>query len=148
MLTTLSQILAEKGHGIQSARPEDSVADAVRKMHELNIGALLVTEGERLVGIVTERDVLFRVVNEGLDPISTRVSQVMTSDPLAVAPTTSAEQAMQVVTEKRFRHLPVVEGDRLVGIVSSGDLTRAVVKSQEGQIDGLIRSVKAMAHGA
>jgi CBS domain-containing protein len=147
MLTTLSQIISDKGRQVQTVTPDVTVADAVRKMHELNIGALLVTEAEQLVGIFTERDVLFRVVNENLDPKSTRVAQVMTADPLAVKPTTTADQAMRIVTEKRFRHLPVVEGERLTGLVSSGDLTRSVLRDQESQIDALIGSVKAMAHG-
>ena len=148
MFTTLGQMISEKGRSAETVAPEVSVADAVNQMHQCNVGALLVTEGERLVGIFTERDVLFRVVDEELDPTSTRVSQVMTPDPLAVKPTTTAEEAMRVVTEKRFRHLPVVENEHLVGLVSSGDLTRSVVEAQEGQIDALIRSVKAMGHGA
>lgn len=148
MFTTLSQILAEKGGEVHSVGPETSVAEAVHQMYQRGIGALLITEGDRLVGIFTERDVLFRVVAGDLDPKSTKVTQVMTTDPLAVKPATTAEQAMRLVTDKRFRHLPVVEEGRLVGVVSSGDLTRSVVKTQKGQIEALIRSVKAMAHGA
>ena len=147
MLTTLGQIISDKNRAVETIAPDTSVAEAVHKMHQFNIGALLVTEGERLVGIFTERDVLLRVVNEELDPKSTRVAQVMTPNPLAVKPTTTAEEAMRVVTEKRVRHLPVVEDGRLAGLVSSGDLTRAVVTAQEGQIDSLIRSVRAMGHG-
>jgi CBS domain-containing protein len=147
MFTTLGQIISEKDRSVETVIPEISVADAVHKMYQCKIGALLVTEGKRLVGIFTERDVLFRVVNEGLDPKSTPVSQVMTPNPLAVKPTTTAEEAMRVVTEKRVRHLPVVEGEHLAGLVSSGDLTRAVVAAQEGQIDSLIRSVRAMGRG-
>lgn len=117
-------------------------------MHEHNIGALLVTEGDNLIGISTERDVLFRVVHAGLDPLSTKVFQVMTPDPMSVKPTATVEQAMQLVTQKRIRHLPVAEAGRLYGLVSSGDLTRAVASDQESQIDSLIRSVRVMAHGA
>ncbi len=129
MLTTLGQIIPEKGQSVETTAPEVSVADAVHRMHQLNIGALLVKEGGQLVGIFTERDVLFRVVDEGLDPKATRVSEVMTPDPLALKPTTTVEEAMRVVTEKRFRHLPVVEGGHLQGLVSNGDLTRSAVRA-------------------
>ena len=148
MLTTLKEIISEKNRAVQTAQPQDKVYDAVQKMHEHNIGALLVTEDGQLVGIFTERDVLFRVVHTGLDPKSTDVSEVMTQNPLSVDPRTTVEQAMQLVTQKRIRHLPVVENGQLAGVISSGDLTRVVTSNQEIQIDSLIRSVKVMAHGA
>jgi len=147
MLTTLKEIISEKNRAVQTAQPEDSVYEAVHKMHQHNIGALLVTKDDNLVGIFTERDVLFRVVHAGLDPKSTKVSEVMTPEPMSVAPSATVEQAMHLVTKKRIRHLPVVENERLFGLVSSGDLTRAVSSNQEFQIDSLIRSVKVMAHG-
>jgi len=147
MLTTLKEIISEKNRAVQTSKPEDKVYDAVYKMHQHNIGALLVTKEGNLVGIFTERDVLFRVVHAGLDPKSTKVSEVMTPEPMSVAPSATVEQAMQLVTQKRIRHLPVVENERLFGLVSSGDLTRAVSSNQEFQIDSLISSVKVMAHG-
>ena len=147
MLITLNEVLSFKNSAVQTSQPEDKVYDAVFKMHQHNIGALLVTSEGRVVGVFTERDVMFRMVHTELDPKSTSDSEVMTPDPISVAPSTTVEQAMQLVTEKRIRHLPVVDDGRLVGMVSSSDLTRVLTSNQEAQIDGLIRSVKVMAHG-
>jgi len=145
MLTSLKEIVSKLNRAIQTSQPQDSVYDAVHKMHVYNIGALLVVEDNKLVGIFTERDVLYRVVHAGLNPKTTKVSEVMTPEPMSVTPATTVGQAMQLVTQKRIRHLPLVEDGRLVGLVSSGDLTRAISSNREYQIDSLIGSVKVMA---
>jgi len=141
----LKDVAEAKGGEIYSVSPSVLVSDAVHQMHEHNVGALLVREGDRIAGIFTERDVLFRVVDDGVDPKATPVSQVMTKDPVSVSPSTSVEDAMRQVTERRIRHLPVVENDRLVAMVSSGDLTRWMVRTQETQIDSLTKDVKSVA---
>jgi len=134
----LSSILKHKGSTVHAVEPTGSVEEAVQKMNQLRIGALMVLDGHRPVGIFTERDVLVRVVAAGRDPRATRVSEVMTGDLVAARPSTSVSDAMVVVTEKRCRHLPVMEGDELVGMVSIGDLTRWVVRHQRRRIEDLV----------
>lgn len=127
--TTLKKIIV--GHaGIQAVGPETLVTECVRKMCSAKIGALLVLNGDRLVGIFTERDALNRVLAAGLDPRSTKVSDVMTKDPVSVPPSTSVGAAMELVTQRRFRHLPVIDNGKVLALVSSGDLTHWLVKDQ------------------
>jgi CBS domain-containing protein len=137
MNSRLNVLLAEKEPDIHTIVPDTAVVDAVREMNHANIGALVVLEADRVVGIFTERDVLVRVVAADRDPLTTVVRDVMTRDPICVTPTMSVREAMVLVTEKRFRHLPVVENGRLCGIISSGDLTRWAVRDQKHQIDHL-----------
>ncbi len=134
MQDTLQTVLAHKGASVHSVIPETPVLDAVRKMNRERIGALLVCETGEMVGIFTERDVLIRIVDEGRDPTTTRVVDVMTSKVVAVRPDTPVEEAMAIISERRFRHLPVLDQGALVGVVSSGDLTRWVSRNQEGHI--------------
>lgn len=138
---TLENVLAGKGAAIHYVVPEVTVLDAVGKMNDERIGALLVCVSGEMVGIFTERDVLCRVVAEGRDPAATRVVDVMTQEVVAVRSTTTVEEAMAVFTEKRFRHLPVVDDGELKGLVSSGDLTRRVSRSQEGHIQDLMNYI-------
>jgi CBS domain-containing protein len=98
------------------------VSECVQKMIELNIGALLIMEGDELLGIFSERDCLVRVVGAGLDPGETLVRDVMTPDPRCVTPQTSLHEAMNIVSNYRIRHLPVIDGGQVLGMVSSGDL--------------------------
>ena len=144
LITMLKEIVSKQNRAVQTSQPQDSVYDAVHKMHEHNIGALLVVEDSQLIGIFTERDVLFRVVHAGLNPITTKVSEVMTPEPMSATLSTTIVQAMQIMTQKRIRHLPLVENDRLVGLVSSGDLTRAISSNREDQFDSLIGYAKVM----
>ena len=142
MQNQLSAVLERKGNKIHFAAPNTSVSDAVRKMHEHKVGSLLVMEQDQLRGIITERDVLFRVVNDGIDATQTPVSKVMTDHPKTVSPTTTVEDAMRQVTDERVRHLPLINGDKVVGVISSGDLTRWVVDAQQGEIKELHGAVK------
>lgn len=145
MQSLLSELASAKGQDVHSVPPNTTVAAAVQEMHDQNIGALLVLEDAKVAGIFTERDVLFRVVNDNLDPKATTVAQVMTKDPLSATPATTVEEAMRQVTDKRVRHLPLLEGDKLVGMISSGDLTRWVVRTQEKEIEELNSNVKSFA---
>ena len=142
MEASLSAVLERKGRDIHSTAPSATVAEAVRKMQEHGVGSLLVIDDNRLAGIMTERDVLLRVVDEGIDPKSTPVSKVMTVNPKTASPDTTVEQAMRQVTDERVRHLPLMQGDKVLGLVSSGDLTRWVVDLQRGEIEELQGAVK------
>jgi CBS domain-containing protein len=137
MQDTLEAVLAHKGASVHFVVPDTPVLDAVRTMNEERIGALLVCENGEMVGIFTERDVLIRIVDEGRDPGMTKVVDVMTSKVVAVRPETGVEDAMAIISERRFRHLPVLDDGALVGLVSAGDLTRWVSRHQEGHIQHL-----------
>lgn len=137
MHNQVSEILSDKGSEVASIGPDSSVLDAVEEMNRRGIGALLVMQGARAVGIFTERDVLVRVVAASRDPSTTRVSQVMTHDLVAISPETTVHDAMVTVTNKRCRHLPVIQNGEVLGMVSAGDLTRWVVRDQENHIKDL-----------
>ena len=123
---------------IHSVGPDSSVAECVRTMTANRIGALIVMEGERLMGIFTERDALNRVLAAGLDPVSTNISAVMTRDPFCIPPGTTVAEAMALVTKRRFRHLPIVENGKVLAVISSGDLTHWLVKDQAGEVQELV----------
>jgi len=138
---SLKTLLKNKGRTVHAVPPETTVLDAVRKMNQERIGALLVMNGDDLVGIFTERDVLTRIVDQGRDPGATRVAEVMTSKPVVVSAAATVNEAMAVVTEKRCRHLPVVDEGRLVGLVSAGDLTHWVTRGHEYHIQDLVNYI-------
>lgn len=141
MERTVGSILKDKGTTVHCTEPEAVVLDAVRVMNRAGVGALLVTDDNVVVGIFTERDVLRRVVDGGLDPTTTRVAKVMTRELVTVTPTITVTEAMAVMTERRCRHLPVMEEDRLLGLVSIGDLTRATVWTQKVHIQDLVNYI-------
>lgn len=138
MKDPVSRILEDKGRVVHTVGPEATVEAAVEQMNEARIGSLVVVEKERPVGIFTERDVLVRVVAARRDAAATKVAEVMTRDPLTIRPETTVGDAMVIVTERRCRHLPVVDPRRrLAGLVSIGDLTRWMVRDQERLIEDL-----------
>ncbi len=141
MRDTLEAVLADKGSGVHCVVPDASVLDAVRKMNRERIGSLLVRNGTDVVGIFSERDVLCRVLDAGLDPRTNVVRDVMTHEVVVVSPETRVHEAMAIMTDKRCRHLPVMNGDELVGLVSIGDLTRWVSHHQEGHIRDLVNFI-------
>ncbi len=141
MKDSLNAVLEEKGRAIHHVVPEATVLDAVKKMNEERIGAVLVCISGEMVGIFTERDVLNRVVAAGRDPGATRVVEVMTAEVVTVGSGTRVDEAMAVITERRIRHLPVVDDGELKGLVSSGDLTRSVSRNQEGHIQDLMNFI-------
>jgi CBS domain-containing protein len=136
-MTTVRQLLDRKDRAVFSVGPEAPVLEAIRAMAEHHVGALLVMSGEVLAGIVSERDYARKVILRGRSSSDTPVRDIMTSPVLTVAPETSVEQCMQLVTDKRVRHLPVVEAGRVVGMVSIGDLVKAVIAEQQQQIEQL-----------
>lgn len=135
--TPLNRIFEER-KAIYSVGADTPVTDCVRLMAANKIGALIVLDGERLTGIFTERDALNKVLAGGLDPSKTRVSEVMTKDPYCVRSTTTVDDAMKLVTTRRFRHLPVVDNGKVLAVISSGDLTHWLVQDQTGEVQELL----------
>jgi CBS domain-containing protein len=119
---------------LATLEPGATVVEAARMMAYLRIGALMVVEDEKLVGIFSERDGLTRVLAKELDPATTTLAEVMTKDPITIAPDTSVQQALDIMAAKGFRHLPVLEGTRIVAIVSIRDLYRSVKDQMETDI--------------
>lgn len=134
----LGSLLDNSGRKVYSVTPEISVTECVKQMNDLRIGAMLVMEDDKLVGIFTERDALTRVLGAGLEPSYTKVSAVMTSNPVCVTPLTPLDEAQTIVTNQRIRHLPVIQDGRVLGMVSSGDLTKWLVRDQSREIRDLV----------
>lgn len=130
-MVTLSQLLQDKGREIWSVSPDTTVFDALKLMAEKNVGALLVLDGKKLVGIFSERDYARKVILKGKTSKETYVKEIMTEEVLYVRPNQSIEECMALMTNKRIRHLPVMEGDQLVGMISIGDVVKAVISEQE-----------------
>lgn len=138
MSTPLSALIKDKGSNIYSAHPDETIYSCVQKMGVAEIGALLIIDETGLVGIFTERDVTKKVLLEKVDVQTVLVGSVMTRNVHTVTPTTTVDEAMGIMTEQRFRHLPVVLEDNVVGLISIGDLTRWVVLSQQHNINHLV----------
>ena len=141
MKTLLSTILDNKGHDMHAVHPDSTIIEAVWVMNRNRVGAVLVVNGPRLVGIFSERDALTRVIESGLDATATPVKDVMTSDVVTVPSHRTVEEALAVMTERRIRHLPVFDEGRIIGIVSIGDLTRWMIRDREFLIDQLYNYV-------
>jgi CBS domain-containing protein len=137
MPTTVEQLLASKGHEYFFVRPDATVQRAVDTFSELNVGALLVCDGERLVGILSERDCVRRVMAKSKSPAQTLVRDVMTHSPVCVAPDDTIDHCMAVMTDGRFRHLPVIRFAHIVGVISMGDAVHATLVEKEHLIDEL-----------
>ena len=136
-MLSVEQLLNQKPRAIYSVGPEEPVLAAIKKMAEHHIGALLVMSGEKLVGIMSERDYARKVVLLGRSSTETRVDAIMTGKVVTVTPKQDAHDCMRLMTDMRIRHLPVVAGDRVVGVLSIGDLVRAVIEEQERTIADL-----------
>jgi CBS domain-containing protein len=142
MKDLVRRLLEEKAQPIESVEPGATVRHAIELMNARKIGSLLVMTGDRLVGIFTERDVLTRVVPRRLDCDKTPVGEVMSREVVTITGARTVQEAMMVMTDTRHRHLPVVEGDRVVGLVSIGDAIRWTVRDQERTIEDLIDYVR------
>jgi CBS domain-containing protein len=136
-MTTVQTLLDGKGRAIYTVEPQAAVLDAIRLMAEHHVGALLVMRGAALEGIVSERDYARKVILRGRSAADTPVRDIMTSPVLTVSLDTTVQQCMQLVTDRRVRHLPVVDGGRVVGMVSIGDLVKAVIAEQQQHIEQL-----------
>ncbi len=140
-MRTVRQLLEGKPADVFSIAPDAAVIDGIRLMAERRVGALLVMEGPRLAGIVSERDYARKVVLQGRSSKDTPVRDIMTAQVVTVAPSDSTEHCMELVTNSRIRHLPVLDGDQVVGVLSIGDLVKAVIEMQRQDIDQLQRYI-------
>jgi len=130
MADTVSSILRHKGQQVWSVSPNESVLQAIRLMADKGIGALVVIAGESLVGIISERDYARKVVLQGKSSKDTPVSEIMTSPVVTVGPDHTVDDCMRIVTAKRIRHLPVLQDEKVVGVISIGDLVRRIISTQ------------------
>ena len=140
-MQTVHQLLQTKGREVWTIGPEASVYDALALMAEKDIGALVVTRGSQVLGLLSERDYARNVVLQGLKSQDTQVSEIMTAKVPCVGLQQTVQDCMSIVTEKRVRHLPVMEGNTLVGLVSIGDLVKAIIEEQEVLIEHLVRYI-------
>lgn len=134
MDNTLQRLLDKKGHEVYSIQANQTVYEAIAEMDQRNVGGLIVKDDEKIVGIITERDYTRKVILKGRSSKDTRVEAIMTRDLVTVTPEHQIQQAMALMTEKRCRHLPVFKGEHLVGMLSIGDLVKAIIADQELQI--------------
>ena len=140
-MRTVRQLLEAKSPEVIAIGPDAPVIDAIRLMAERQIGALLVMEGPRLAGILSERDYARKVVLQGRSSKDTPVRAIMTAEVVTVAPGDSIDHCMQLVTDRRIRHLPVVDGGEVIGVLSIGDLVKTVIELQRRDIDQLQRYI-------
>ena len=136
-MLTLKSLLDHKGHSVLSVSPDVPVIDAVRIMAESHVGALLVMQDGLLIGIISERDYARKVVLRGRSSSDTPVRDIMSAPVITVLPDASVHDAMQIMTQHRVRHLPVVSGTAVHGVVSIGDLVKSVIEEQQHHIQNL-----------
>jgi len=132
---TLGIILARKGSAVWSISPDATVFEAIQLMANKNVGALPVVDNSRLIGIISERDYTRKVILRGLSSKDTAVRDIMTREMLTASPSDSIQDCMRLMTEKRIRHLPVLDGTRMIGIVSIGDVMEWVISAQAEEIE-------------
>jgi len=134
---TISLVLKSKGGQVYSIEPEASVYQAIERMAEKGIGALLVISGDKLVGVLSERDYARKVILKGKLSKETQVSEIMTGQVITGSPSDTVDDCMHIMTDHRIRHLPVMEGEQVVGMLSIGDLVKWIISAQEATIDNL-----------
>jgi len=133
-MRNVSQIMERKGSQVVSVSRQAPVLEAIRVMAEHHIGAVLVMEGEQLLGILSERDYARKVILQGRSSHDTAVAVIMSSPVVCVGPHDSVAECMSIMTEKHIRHLPVIEGERVIGVVSIGDLVKELIEEQKQEI--------------
>lgn len=141
-METVRQLLDKKGHEVWSVHPDDSVFDAIKKMADKEIGSLVVLEDDRIVGIITERCYARNVILKGKSSLETPVRDIMEARVACVRTDQTIEQCMAIMTDKRIRHLPVVDQKRLAGLVSIGDLVKSKIADQEFTIEQLTHYIQ------
>jgi CBS domain-containing protein len=142
-MRTVKQLLDAKGRLVVSIAPEEPVLEAIQLMSDHHIGALLVMRGEELLGILSERDYARKVILKGRSSAETAAWEIMSSPVQTVGPDDTINTCMRLMTERRFRHLPVVEGDKVSGMLSIGDLVRVVIEEQQQEIAQLQQYITA-----
>src|SRR5687768_6759992 len=136
-MRNVNQILEGKPAVVVSVAQDAPVLEVIRLMAENHIGSVLVMQGAQLIGIATERDYARKVILQGRSSSDTPVAQIMSSPVVSVSPTDTAQRCMEMMTTRRIRHLPVVDGGRVVGMISIGDLVKAVIEDQQQEIEQL-----------
>ena len=136
-MASVKQILQGKGHDVWSIGPEASVYDAIAMMADKEVGALAIVDADLLVGVLSERDYARKVVLQGRSSKGTKIKDIMTTRVAYARPGQSVEECMAIMTEKRIRNLPVMEGDKLLGLISIGDLVKAIIEEQQHVIEQL-----------
>ena len=136
-METIGQLLNRKGRDIWSIGPDASVYESIQMMADKGVGALVVMEGGQVAGIISERDYARKVVLKDRSSRETRISEIMTTDLVYGRPDQSVQEGLSVMTEKRIRHLPIMNGDELVGVVSIGDLVKEIIAEQQQMISQL-----------
>lgn len=136
-MALIKQLLKTKGGEVWSTTPSDTVYDALVKLAEKNVGALVVLDEGKLAGIISERDYARKVVLLGRGSLKTEVREIMTSKVITIAPNESVNQAMNLMTEHKIRHLPVVDEGQVMGVISIGDLVKSIIAEQKFTIDQL-----------
>ena len=145
-MISIRQLLERKGSEVWSTSPDSSVYEALQLLAENDVGALLVLQDGELVGVVSERDYARKVVLRGMTSMKTPVKEIMTEEVITVGPGSTVEEAMALMTDKHIRHLPVLEGESIVGVVSIGDLVKAIIADQEftiGQLENYISGTRS-----
>ena len=141
-MATVRQLLNEKGHDVFTVGPGETVFDAIRKMAEKNVGSLVVCEGPKPVGIITERHYARNVFLKGRASPSTHVREIMETQVLFARPDQTVDECMAVMSDKKVRHLPVIDQGKLIGIISIGDLVKNIISDQKFTIDQLINYIR------
>ena len=136
-MQTVAEILRDKGSEVWSVRPDDIILDALTLMAEKRIGALLVMDNDKLVGIVSERDYARKVALEGRSSRNSKVSEIMSQKVLCARPDQTVRQCLAMMTDKRARHLPILDHKQIVGLVSIGDLVKSIIAEQQFEIESL-----------
>lgn len=140
-MSQVKHLLEGKGSTVFSITPDAPVLEAIKHMAEHRIGALLVMRGDELVGVLSERDYARKVILQGRSSSQTAVSDIMTAQPLTVDPDTDVFECMRLCTDSRIRHLPVVQDNAVIGVISIGDLVKAVIDAQAEEIEHLQRYI-------
>lgn len=130
-MKTIKEILAAKGHDVFTIGPNDTVLDALKLMAEKELGSLVVMKEGKLKGLISERDYARKVILKGRTSLKTKVREVMTKKVVCATTGRTADEVMAIMTEKRVRHLPVIDGEQIVGLISMGDLVKAIISDQQ-----------------
>jgi CBS domain-containing protein len=136
-MKTVRQLLQAKGYDVWAVDPDATVLTALKVMAEKNVGALLVLQEGRMVGIFSERDYARKMILKGKHSKDTNVHEVMTGKPICVGPAKTVQECMTLMTDNHIRHLPVLDGERLLGVISIGDVVKSIIMEQQGTISDL-----------
>jgi CBS domain-containing protein len=133
-MVTIRDILNEKGQNIYAVNPQTTVYESLEKMSEHDVGSMLVMEGDKLLGIFTERDYMKKIILQNKASKTTMIKEIMTTNPVCITPSDSVDNAMSIMTKQRCRHLPIIEESKIIGVVSIGDLVKKKISAMDATI--------------